>query len=253
MILYFSGTGNSAYVAKEIAQELQDELLNINDRIKRNDYSSIQSKKSLVFVLPTYAWRIPRVVENWIKATQFPENMPSYFIMTCGGDIGNAEKYLVGLCRKKKFLFRGVKELVMPENYIALYDAPGTEEAKQIIERAQIPIQESIKIIHQEGCFQKTESTVKDKVKSSVVNHMFYPFVVKANKFKADDKCIGCGKCVTDCSLNNIRLVERKPVWGNRCTHCMACICKCPVEAIEYGHNSVGKQRYQFPYFSGKV
>ena len=36
------------------------------------------------------------------------------------------------------------------------------------------------------------------------------------------------------CPLNNIRLENGKPVWGKHCTHCMACICDCPKEAIEY-------------------
>lgn len=37
---------------------------------------------------------------------------------------------------------------------------------------------------------------------------------------------------------------EGGPVWGKRCTHCMACICGCPAEAIEYGKRTVGKRRY---------
>jgi len=52
---------------------------------------------------------------------------------------------------------------------------------------------------------------------------------------------------VKECPLNNIHLKENKPVWDKECTHCMACICKCPTEAIEYGKNSVGKVRYQCP------
>ena len=58
--------------------------------------------------------------------------------------------------------------------------------------------------------------------------------------------CIGCGKCVELCSLNNIHLENCKPVWGKNCTHCMACICYCPKEAIEYGKKSRGKPRYHF-------
>ncbi len=34
---------------------------------------------------------------------------------------------------------------------------------------------------------------------------------------------------------------------GDACTHCMACICGCPAEAIEYGSRSRGKARYQCP------
>ena len=37
MILYFSGTGNSRYVAQRIAEALGDELLSMNDRIKAGD------------------------------------------------------------------------------------------------------------------------------------------------------------------------------------------------------------------------
>ena len=60
------------------------------------------------------------------------------------------------------------------------------------------------------------------------------------------DACIGCGRCVELCPLNNVHLKNGKPVWGKNCTHCMACICYCPKEAIEYGRKSKGKPRYHF-------
>ena len=46
--------------------------------------------------------------------------------------------------------------------------------------------------------------------------------------------------------MNNVALKDGKPVWGKVCTHCMACICYCPVSAIEYGKKSVGQPRYHF-------
>ena len=81
---------------------------------------------------------------------------------------------------------------------------------------------------------------------SGPVNPAFYRFFVRADAFRATDACIGCGKCVERCPLNNIRLENGKPVWGKHCTHCMACICYCPKEAIEYGKKSKGKPRYHF-------
>ena len=38
--------------------------------------------------------------------------------------------------------------------------------------------------------------------------------------------------------MNNIELVEGKPVWQGNCTHCMACIGGCPAGAIAYKAHS---------------
>ena len=45
MILYFSGTGNSEYVAKIIVTENNDDLLSINDWMKNNKKETIFLKK----------------------------------------------------------------------------------------------------------------------------------------------------------------------------------------------------------------
>jgi NAD-dependent dihydropyrimidine dehydrogenase PreA subunit len=91
-------------------------------------------------------------------------------------------------------------------------------------------------------------------IKTAVVNPIFYQLVVKTGPFHATDTCTGCGKCEQYCPLNNIILVNGKPQWGENCTHCMACICKCPAEAIEYGTHSNGKPRYQCPeYMKGDI
>ena len=70
MILYFSGTGNSKYVAKRIADALGDEIVNLNDRIKSSDTSPVETGERLIVVTPTYAWRIPRVVRDWLRKTE---------------------------------------------------------------------------------------------------------------------------------------------------------------------------------------
>ena len=57
-------------------------------------------------------------------------------------------------------------------------------------------------------------------------------------------KCVGCGKCAQLCPLNNVHLENSRPQWGDHCTHCMACISICPVQAIEYGKGTEGKNRY---------
>lgn len=59
MILYFSGTGNSKYVAQRMAEALNQSLLSMNDRIRSHDTSPVETDERLVIVTPTYAWRHP--------------------------------------------------------------------------------------------------------------------------------------------------------------------------------------------------
>lgn len=119
MILYFTGTGNSRYIAQRIAVALGDELLSMNDRIKAEDTSPVTSDERLVIVTPTYAWRIPRIVRDWLAETDFPCRAQAWFVMTCGSEIGNAAGYNRALCEAKQLTYMGTAQIIMPENYIA--------------------------------------------------------------------------------------------------------------------------------------
>lgn len=250
MILYFSGTGNSAYVAEQIANKLQDEVINIFDKIRNHDKTSIYSDQPWVVVVPTYAWRIPRIVEEWLMDTSLQNSDEIYFVMTCGENIGNAQTYIHRLCSSKQMVCKGVFSVRMPENYIVLYSCPTTTEAINIINDAQVSIAEIVNTIKHKLSYTQDAITMKDKVCSGILNDMFYPLYVHAKKFYTSDNCNGCGKCVNVCPLSNISLVHYKPLWGKCCTHCMACICGCPSEAIEYGKHTLGLLRYKFPKLS---
>ena len=246
MILYFSGTGNSEYVAKHIADALGDEILNLNDRIKASDTSPIETGERLIIVTPTYAWRIPRVVRDWLLKTELRGAKQVWFVMTCGSEIGNADKYNRELCTEKAISCMGTAQIIMPENYIAMFSAPQADEARQIVAQAEPSIDRAIAAIQRNQPFAPTRNNLYDRFMSGPVNPIFYKFFVKANAFTASSACIGCGQCVKRCPMNNVTLKDGKPVWGKNCTHCMACICYCPKEAIEYGKKSVGQLRYHF-------
>ncbi len=253
MIFYFSGTGNSTYMAKRIAEQTGDTLCCINDCLKEKKLYKGETPETMVFVAPTYSWQLPKVVEQWIRRSPFIGAVglgqpKAYFVLTCGGSMGNAGKYAEALCKEKGFAFMGCAQIVMPENYIALFDAPDEDEAKKIIDRAEPEADELIARIQNGEEFPKKPVSLGDKLLSGPVNALFYPLFVHAKSFYAENTCIGCGKCEKVCPLNNVRIQDGKPVWGSSCTHCMACIASCPAEAIEYGKKSAGKPRYRCPY-----
>ena len=70
MIFCFSGTGNSRYIARRFAEALKDTVVDLNAKIKAQDNSLIQTGKDVIIVVPTYAWRIPRVVSEWLTKTE---------------------------------------------------------------------------------------------------------------------------------------------------------------------------------------
>ena len=246
MILYFSGTGNSNYVAKRIADALGDALVNLNDRIKSGDTLPVETGERVIIVTPTYAWRIPRIVRDWLRKTELRGAKQAWLVMTCGSEIGNADKYNRELCAEKAIFCMGTVQIVMPENYIAMFSAPQADEAREIVAKAEPNIDCVIASIQSNQPFAPTRNNLYDRFMSGPVNPIFYKFFVKADAFTASSACIGCGQCVKRCPMNNVTFKDGKPVWGKACTHCMACICYCPVSAIEYGKKSVGQPRYHF-------
>ena len=246
MILYFSGTGNSQYAAQRMADALGDTLLCMNERIKAGDTSVVEAGERLVIVAPTYAWRLPRIVRDWLMRTELTGARQAWFVLTCGGEIGNADRYNRALCRAKNLTCMGTAQIVMPENYIALFGAPQADEARRIVARAEPDIDRAIAAVRERRAFPPPRCNLYDRFMSGPVNPLFYALCVKASPFTASDACTGCGRCVRRCPTNNLSLQDGKPRWGKHCTHCMACICYCPAEAIEYGKKSIGKPRYHF-------
>ena len=246
MVLYFTGTGNSRHIAERIAHALNDTLISLNDRIKSGDITPLAVNGRLVLVMPTYAWRIPRIVRDHLLRTELRGARETWFVMDCGSEIGNAAKYNRALCREKGLVYMGTAQIVMPENYIAMFSAPQADEAREIVAKAEPNIDCVIASIQSNQPFAPTRNNLYDRFMSGPVNPIFYKCFVKADAFTASSACIGCGQCAKRCPMNNVTIKDGKPVWGRNCTHCMACICYCPKEAIEYGKKSVGQPRYHF-------
>ncbi len=246
MIIYFTGTGNSRYIAETISKRLDDDITDATDLMKENCCPDFISNKPYVFVAPTYAWRLPRIFEKWICNCTFKGNKKVYFVLTCGGEIGAADNYAKRLAINNDFKYMGTAQVVMPENYIVMFEPTTKENDLTIFNAATEKAEKLCEKISTEKTFNKAKISIIGHLYSDFINPLFYTFYVGARKFYTTDACISCGKCAKECVMNNITLKDGKPIWGNDCTHCMACICKCPTEAIEYGQNTKGKRRYIF-------
>lgn len=244
MILYFSGTGNSEYVAKRIGQITGDEVLNLFDRLRSNDLSELHSETPWVVVCPTYAWQMPRIVRDWLEGALLTGSDRIAFVLTCGGSIAGAGAYAEKLAREKGMSCLGAAAVKMPENYIAMFNTPDREEALRIVDEAEAVIDQIGKTLRSGGMLDDAGG---EKLQSALLNRAFYRFAIRDGKFTTNGKCTSCGHCTRMCPVENIALEDGIPVWSGRCIHCMACINLCPFQAIEYGTGTEKKERYRCP------
>lgn len=248
MILYYSGCGNSKFVAEELARQTSDNL----QKIDANDTApslTLRGDEPLGIVCPVYAWAVPRLVDDYIKRLSVNEN-PAYCYLacTCGDSVGRTPERFAKTLRSKGWHLDAAFGFVMPETYINLkgfnLDTPESEKRKIDSVRRRLP--------EVAECIRKHKQVI-DVVRGSVpvltsyvANPLFYGLLITDRKFHATDDCIHCGQCEQVCPLNNIAMVDGKPRWNGQCTNCMACYHHCPKNAIHFGKATLGKGQYYF-------
>ena len=244
MILYFSATGNSQYLAQSLGDELRDEVVDLFSYIREGSPGVFESDQPFVLVSPTYSWRVPLFLSNYLKTCDFKGTSDFYVVMDYGDSCGNAYDYIKEDLDKLGLNFKGLYGVKMPENYIMLFDLDSLKTNKKIIAEAKSEIGNIARYIKNKDYFPKKKAGLVGKFQSAVINPIFFKFITKDKKFYATDKCISCGLCEKVCVLNNIAYEDGRPIWKGTCTHCSACISKCPVGAIEYGKKTLDQERY---------
>lgn len=244
MIYYFSGTGNSRWIAEQLASLTGDQATSIPELIKDGPtavYIGADSRVGIVF--PIYAWGAPLLVERFCKSLRVAEGAFAYAVCTCGDETGHALRRL-----KRYFPLQSAWSFAMPNNYIIGYDVDSPALERQKIDAARerlIHVSESIRA-------GKTEFDVHTGaaagLKTALIRPMFNLFARRTRPFYATSDCNGCKICERGCPIGAISMVQGKPVWvRENCAQCMACINRCPMRAIQYGSGTSQRGRYVFP------
>ena len=191
---------------------------------------------------------MPRFLSKYLREQTFTGSRQVYCVFTSGGYCGISGPYAKKIFLKKKMDWRGHAEVTMPRNYVATnaYSMLEPHEAEARI-RSALPHLNSIAAEIRSGSeLSARHVQLWESIVTLPFNPVWCKFKLTAKDFYSTEQCISCGKCVKLCPLNNITLNEGRPLWGNQCTHCMACIGNCPTQAIEYGTVTQGKEPYNF-------
>lgn len=236
VIFCFSGTGNSLFAARRIAETIDARICNMHDARALGEVSD----DVIGFVFPTYYWGLPKSVRKFI-GTLHIANKDAYIfaVTTYGGFSAGVCDAVNVLLKKQNVKLQYSAKVKMVENFLpAMY----CNNSDELWERSNAEIDKIIEDI-----------SVRKKVRTASYTafnglaQKAYP----ANKPGCADKfmvenCIGCELCAKVCPNMNITVENCVPTFGDNCDLCLGCMNICPVDAIDYG-KSKGKKRYKNP------
>lgn len=240
IIFYFSGTGNSLKVAKDIASIVGDtEIVSMKEKYNLNtDYERIG------FIFPCYASGIPKYVRKYIRNLELTKYSTKYLfsIVTCNVAGGNSLPML-----DKELIIKGLKLhygkiITMVGNYIVLYSLEKETEKK--LKEAYIKTLLYANEIKNKIEVKIPKSLFVLKIKNKLGNIFFS---IKSKDFTVSANCISCKLCEKLCPTKNIKMEKDKPTFNKKCIQCMACIQWCPKNAINCGKYTQTRQRYHHP------
>ena len=228
LTFYFTATGNSLYVAKQ----LDNDPISIPQELRKANRS--YKADSIGVVCPLFEFEIPNLVKDFIRGSAFETNY-FYLVVTYGchhgGVAQRTQDWLESVGKKADY----VNTIIMHDNALIVFDMDqqrSIEETKQVDAHiAEIKADIGTKKIYvQEAAADETDFYQHFTEWIRQTGPM-YSFPL----YKLMDNCVGCGTCAKVCPRGCIHLDSGKPVFDyQHCANCMACIQACPAKAIQF-------------------
>lgn len=255
MIFYFTGTGNSLWVAEALGKALGEPLVSIAEELKKSKDElayPVGKQEKVLFVYPIHSWGAAVPVGRFISRLKLEgySQQPVYSVSTCGDDCGCTDKMMRVALHKRGVALAGSYSVEMPNNYILMagFDVDSKEVETAKLQAAPARITAIVEAIRERSNVKLYHAGSLPALKSYLVYPLFAKFAIKRNAFYATDACTSCGLCERVCPMDTIALAaDGKPRWADTCVQCVACIHRCPVHAIEYGTVTQKKGRYRHP------
>ncbi len=245
--IYFSGTGNTKYCVETFLKEYDSTALAFSIE-EENVVQKINEQQNIVFGYPVQFSNIPKIVKDFIVSnSDIWKDKKVFVIATMGLFSGDGSGMLARLLSKHGAIVVGGLHLKMP-------DCIGDEKAlKRSLQENQDLVKKAVLKIKSAVCDLRNDNPQQEGI--GLIYHLAGLFGQRlyfynktgsySDKLKIDDnKCIGCGKCVKLCPMNNIHIDKQKAVPGNMCTMCYRCISKCPTQAITLLGKRIFEQCY---------
>ena len=147
MIFYFTGTGNSLWVAKALSEALGEPLISIADELhkeKKDLIYQVRPDEKILFVYPVHSWGPAVPVTRFISRLTLNgyAGQPVCSVSTCGDECGYTDRLIGKALGKRAISLTAAYSVIMPNNYILLpgFDVDDKEVEERKLQEAPVRV-----------------------------------------------------------------------------------------------------------------